>query len=93
MFDFQDKSLLIKLLKLQMDSFLRFLMNNILIWNIRGMMGKSSIRRLKLLIRMHGFSLLVLFEPMADVKKIEILRSTLSFEFCVFNTSNKTWML
>ena len=56
-------------------------------------MGRASVCRLKLLIRLHGISVLVLIEPLAEAQNIEAIRRSFSFEFCLFNSSNKIWIL
>ena len=67
-------------------------MNNLLIWNIRGATNRLSVSRLRLLIRVHQVAVLVLLEPMAEAFNIESLRLKLSFDFCLFNPSNKIWV-
>ena len=68
-------------------------MHNMLIWNSRGAANTASVRRLRALIQLHKIVVLVLLEPLAEASNIEVLRAKLSFDFCLFNSSNKIWML
>ena len=67
-------------------------MNNLLIWNIREATNRLSVRCLRISVRLHQVAVLVLLAPMAEAYNLENLRVKLSFDFCLFNPSNKIWV-
>ncbi|KAL3498202.1 hypothetical protein ACH5RR_040934 [Cinchona calisaya] len=64
-------------------------MNNALAWNIHRAFKKSSLRRLKNLIKLHDISLVVLLEPMAEASRQQVFALV-----CILKClTNKIWIL
>ena len=68
------------------------LMINSLIWNIRGIAGKTSLRRLKNLIKMHRPKIIAIIEPMVELDRIAFFTRTLGFANSMSNCANKIWV-
>nr|XP_027067853.1 uncharacterized protein LOC113693523 [Coffea arabica] len=64
-----------------------------LVWNIRGIAGRASIRRLKKLLRLHSVTFLVIIEPMVDAGLLDDFTSRFGFHLRVCNSSNKIWVM
>lgn len=60
-----------------------------LIWNI---WGSASMRRLKLLIRLHQLSFVAIMEPMVSLDCEEEFQQRLGFSGCLVSPSNKIWL-
>ncbi|KAJ6719965.1 RETROTRANSPOSON UNCLASSIFIED-LIKE PROTEIN [Salix purpurea] len=63
-----------------------------LIWNIRGIAGKTGLRRLKNLIKMHRPKIITIIEPMVDLDRIAFFTRTLGFANSMANCANKIWI-
>lgn len=63
-----------------------------LIWNIRGITGKTGLRRLKNLIKMHRPKIITIIEPMVDLDRIAFFTRTLGFANSMANCANKIWI-
>ncbi|KAF9681426.1 hypothetical protein SADUNF_Sadunf05G0000200 [Salix dunnii] len=68
------------------------LMINSLIWNIRGIAGKTGLRRLKNLIKMHRPKIIEIIEPMVELDRIAFFTRTLGFANSMSNCANKIWV-
>lgn len=60
-----------------------------LCWNIRGISGAASVRRLKKLCRIHDFSLLIILEPFLSDDRLEEFRVKLGFQHAFHSVTNK----
>lgn len=58
-------------------------------WNIRGVVNKASMRRLRKLCKLHSVSVLLLFEPMATFEHISHLSSYLQFPDFILYDNHK----
>ncbi|XP_027067398.1 uncharacterized protein [Coffea arabica] len=64
-----------------------------LVWNIRRIAGRASIRCLKKLLRLHSVTFLVIIEPMVDAGQLDDFTSRFGFHLGVCNSSNKIWVM
>lgn len=62
-------------------------------WNIRGVVNKASMRRLRKLCKLHSVSVLLLFEPMATFEHISHLSSYLQFPDFILSDNHKLCVL
>ena len=68
-------------------------MINMLIWNIRGIAGRSSVRPLRKLLRLLSISFLVILEPMVEASQLQAFIAKFGFHLAVWNVNNKIWVL
>lgn len=68
-------------------------MIKLLTWNIRGVGNIATVRRLKKLCSLHGFSIIILLEPFVAADQIKSLSTKLGFQDCLASENNKIWIL
>lgn len=67
-------------------------MFKLLVWNICGAREVASCRHLKIFVRLHSISFVVIIEPRANVNNLELLKYLGFFDF-IFSPTNKIWIL
>lgn len=67
-------------------------MINSIVWNIRGIVNNTSIRRLKKLIKLHKASIIVVIEPKAPNESISNYQHKFNRKGSLYNDKGSIWI-